>query len=139
MSVDKPILIILHQEHSTPGRVGAKLRERGYQLDIRRPPLGCDLLVDGIFLSVPMAVTPPTADLGFTIPLDPNSVGLRANVQALISDLTAMATIPVFASDRGVLTVGQFNDHHSRTFERLIDSQSPDYHALRDVLAVTDD
>ena len=43
MITRQPILIILHQEHSTPGRVGQKLLERGYQLDIRRPPLGCDL------------------------------------------------------------------------------------------------
>ena len=35
-----PILIILHQEHSTPGRVGRLLRERGHALDIRRPPFG---------------------------------------------------------------------------------------------------
>lgn len=39
----KPILIILHQESSTPGRVGHKLRARGYALDIRRPALGCAL------------------------------------------------------------------------------------------------
>jgi GMP synthase (glutamine-hydrolysing) len=31
------ILIVLHQEHSTPGRVGRFLTERGYLLDIRRP------------------------------------------------------------------------------------------------------
>ena len=35
-----PILIVLHQEHSTPGRVGRLLRERGYPLDIRRPRFG---------------------------------------------------------------------------------------------------
>ncbi|PWB65917.1 MAG: glutamine amidotransferase [Bradyrhizobiaceae bacterium] len=34
------ILIVLHQEHSTPGRLGQALRDRGYRLDIRRPPLG---------------------------------------------------------------------------------------------------
>ncbi|MEO0546216.1 MAG: glutamine amidotransferase [Pseudomonadota bacterium] len=34
------ILIILHQETSTPGRVGMRLVERGFDLDIRRPPLG---------------------------------------------------------------------------------------------------
>lgn len=33
----QPILTILHQEHSTPGRVGQVLRELGYPLDIRRP------------------------------------------------------------------------------------------------------
>jgi GMP synthase (glutamine-hydrolysing) len=34
------VLIIVHQETSTPGRVGVKLVERGYRLDIRRPCLG---------------------------------------------------------------------------------------------------
>jgi GMP synthase (glutamine-hydrolysing) len=36
----KPVLIILHQEHSTPGRVGRVLGERGHRLDIRRPRFG---------------------------------------------------------------------------------------------------
>jgi GMP synthase (glutamine-hydrolysing) len=35
-----PILIILHQEQSTPGRVGQALRRRGLPLDIRRPRFG---------------------------------------------------------------------------------------------------
>jgi GMP synthase (glutamine-hydrolysing) len=35
-----PILIVLHQENSTPGRVGYALTERGYALDIRRPRFG---------------------------------------------------------------------------------------------------
>jgi len=34
------ILIVVHQEHSTPGRVGWLLRQRGYELDIRRPRFG---------------------------------------------------------------------------------------------------
>ncbi len=34
------MLIILHQELSTPGRVGHYLHARGYPLDIRRPALG---------------------------------------------------------------------------------------------------
>jgi len=36
----KPVLIILHQEHSTPGRVGRFLQARGYSLDVRRPRFG---------------------------------------------------------------------------------------------------
>jgi GMP synthase (glutamine-hydrolysing) len=32
-----PVLIVLHQEHSTPGRLGHALKTRGYPLDIRRP------------------------------------------------------------------------------------------------------
>lgn len=34
------ILIVLHQERSSPGRVGHLLIESGFSLDIRRPPLG---------------------------------------------------------------------------------------------------
>jgi GMP synthase (glutamine-hydrolysing) len=35
-----PILLVLHQEHSTPGRVAHHLRTRGFTFDIRRPRLG---------------------------------------------------------------------------------------------------
>jgi GMP synthase (glutamine-hydrolysing) len=34
------ILVVLHQEQSSPGRVGHLLIESGFDLDIRRPPLG---------------------------------------------------------------------------------------------------
>lgn len=37
------ILIVLHQETSTPGRVGQLLVEKGFDLDMRRPPLGDEL------------------------------------------------------------------------------------------------
>ncbi len=36
----QPILIILHQEHSTAGRVGYVLRQLGYRFDVRRPRFG---------------------------------------------------------------------------------------------------
>jgi GMP synthase (glutamine-hydrolysing) len=36
----QPILIVLHQEHSTSGRVGHALAELGYPLDVRRPRFG---------------------------------------------------------------------------------------------------
>ena len=35
-----PVLIVLHQESSTPGRVGNALRALGHSLDIRRPRFG---------------------------------------------------------------------------------------------------
>ncbi len=37
------ILIVLHQEASSPGRVGILLQEMGYALDIRRPASGQEL------------------------------------------------------------------------------------------------
>src|SRR5262245_23238522 len=36
----KPVLLILHQEHSSPGRVGQTLAKLGYPLDVRRPRFG---------------------------------------------------------------------------------------------------
>lgn len=39
-SPSKPVLIVLHQEHSTPGRVGRLLQARGHALDIRKPRFG---------------------------------------------------------------------------------------------------
>jgi GMP synthase (glutamine-hydrolysing) len=38
-----PVLIVLHQEHSTPGRIGHALRLRGHPLDVRRPRFGDEL------------------------------------------------------------------------------------------------
>lgn len=35
-----PILIVLHQETSSPGRIGQMLLRRGHRLDIRRPRFG---------------------------------------------------------------------------------------------------
>ncbi|MFN0265063.1 glutamine amidotransferase [Tepidamorphus sp. 3E244] len=40
------VLIVVHQPTSTPGRIGLKLRERRYALDIRRPCLGHELPED---------------------------------------------------------------------------------------------
>jgi GMP synthase (glutamine-hydrolysing) len=39
----KPVLIILHQETSSPGRVGQALSKLGFPLDIRRPRYGDSL------------------------------------------------------------------------------------------------
>jgi GMP synthase (glutamine-hydrolysing) len=39
-ALKKPILVVLHQEHSTPGRIGRMLLGRGYSLDLRRPRFG---------------------------------------------------------------------------------------------------
>ncbi|MFD2183268.1 glutamine amidotransferase [Rhodoplanes azumiensis] len=39
-TMPEPVLIVLHQETSTPGRVGQFLQARGIPLDIRRPRFG---------------------------------------------------------------------------------------------------
>jgi len=63
--VRHPVLVILHQEHSTPGRVGRWLKTRGYALDVRRPRFGDPLpeTLDGhggvIVFGGPMSVNDP--------------------------------------------------------------------------------
>lgn len=43
MQQQQPVLIVLHQEHSSSGRVGQALQRLGFPLDIRRPALGDSL------------------------------------------------------------------------------------------------
>jgi GMP synthase (glutamine-hydrolysing) len=60
-----PVLIVLHQETSTPGRVGNALRALGHKLDIRRPRFGDSLpeTLDGhagaVIFGGPMSVNDP--------------------------------------------------------------------------------
>jgi len=58
----KPVLVVLHGENSTPGRIGRILREMGAGLDIRRPRFGDPLPKDmsghsgAVFFGGPMSV-----------------------------------------------------------------------------------
>ena len=60
-----PVLIVLHQETSTPGRVGNVLRTLGHGLDIRRPRFGDSLpeTLDGhagaVIFGGPMSANDP--------------------------------------------------------------------------------
>jgi GMP synthase (glutamine-hydrolysing) len=60
-----PLLIILHQESSTAGRIGHALKTRGFTLDIRRPRYGDPLPADmhahsgAIVFGGPMSVNDP--------------------------------------------------------------------------------
>lgn len=73
--MSKPVLIVLHQEHSTPGRVGYALRQRGFALDARRPPLGEPLPQDltdyagVVVFGGPMSANDPDAFIGEEIKL----------------------------------------------------------------------
>jgi GMP synthase (glutamine-hydrolysing) len=60
-----PVLIVLHQEMSTPGRVGNALRLLGHPLDIRRPRFGdalpttLDEHVGAVIFGGPMSANDP--------------------------------------------------------------------------------
>jgi GMP synthase (glutamine-hydrolysing) len=59
------ILIIVHQEHSTPGRIGTMLKAMGFALDVRRPCLGdalpetMDEHVGAVIFGGPMSANDP--------------------------------------------------------------------------------
>ncbi|WP_322515226.1 glutamine amidotransferase [Rhodopseudomonas palustris] len=61
----RPVLMVLHQETSTPGRVGNALRALGHPLDIRRPRFGDPLpdTLDGhagvVMFGGPMSANDP--------------------------------------------------------------------------------
>jgi len=60
-----PVLVVLHQEHSTPGRVGNVLCALGHRLDIRRPRFGdclpqtLDEHAGAVFFGGPMSANDP--------------------------------------------------------------------------------
>ncbi|MEO9526572.1 glutamine amidotransferase [Roseibium sp.] len=61
------VLIVLHQEHSSPGRVGQELVKRGFALDIRKPRFG-DVLPEtmdhhagAVIFGGPMSANDPDA------------------------------------------------------------------------------
>lgn len=97
-----PILIVLHQEHSTPGRVGRLLQERGHPLDIRRPRYGDALpetLADhagAVIFGGPMSANDPDdflkAEIDWIrVPLDERKpfLGLCLGAQMLAKHLGA--------------------------------------------------
>ena len=75
--MSRKILIVVHQEHSTPGRVGEFLTARGYELDRRCPNMGDPLPAD---------LSPYAASVVFGGPMSANDdhlPGIRAELEWL--------------------------------------------------------
>lgn len=98
----RPVLIVLHQEHSTPGRVGLRLTARGYPLDIRRPRFGDPLPpslsehAGAIVFGGPMSINDPedylrTETDWLAVPLEEKAplLGLCLGAQMLARQLGA--------------------------------------------------
>ena len=94
------ILVVLHQEGSSPGRVGTLLQEMGYALDIRRPPLGQalpDTLEDhagAIIFGGPMSANDPDEFVKreidwISVPLKENKpfLGICLGAQMMVKQL----------------------------------------------------
>ena len=96
----QPILVVLHQERSSPGRVGQMLTEKGYPLDIRRPVLG-DPLPDtlaghagAVIFGGPMSANDPepfvkTEIDWISVPLKENKpyLGICLGAQMMVKNL----------------------------------------------------
>ncbi len=77
----RPILIVLHQETSTPGRIGHALRQRGYPLDVRRPRFSDPLPetmaahTGAIIFGGPMSANDTTDFIRRENPIRPTEIG----------------------------------------------------------------
>lgn len=120
-----PILIVLHQERSSPGRVGQMLMEKGFPLDIRRPALGDPLPktlahhAGAVIFGGPMSVNDPhdyvKAEIDWiSVPLAESKpyLGICLGAQMLVRQLgglvephrdghTEIGWYPIRATDAG--------------------------------------
>ena len=111
------ILVVLHQERSSPGRVGQYLVERGFHLDIRRPPLG-DALPEtlahhagAVVFGGPMSANDPDEFVKreidwLSVPLKENKpyLGICLGAQMLVNHLGGK----VFGRDDGLVEIGWY-------------------------------
>jgi GMP synthase (glutamine-hydrolysing) len=111
------ILIVLHQEMSTPGRVGHLLIENGFDLDVRRPPLGDSLpetLADhagAVMFGGPMSANDPedfvrreTDWLAVPLAEDRPFLGICLGAQMLVNHLGGT----VQGRDDGLVEIGWY-------------------------------
>lgn len=126
----QPILIVLHQERSSPGRVGQMLIEKGFPLDIRRPVLGDPLPstleshAGAVVFGGPMSANDPdpfvrTETDWLAVPLKENKpyLGICLGAQMLVRHLGGK----VEAEPEGRVEIGWYPIHpteHGRLLMR---------------------
>lgn len=111
------MLLVLHQEQSTPGRVGRLLQERGYRLDIRRPRFGDPLpkstrqFAGAVIFGGPMSANDPddfvkreTDWIGTALKEELPFLGICLGAQMLARHLGA----PVSTHPEGHVEVGYY-------------------------------
>lgn len=137
----RPILIILHQERSSPGRVGQLLVEKGYDLDIRRPvlgdPLPCTLEnhAGAVIFGGPMSANDPDefvkAEIDWLeVPLKENRpyLGICLGAQMLARNLGSK----VAANSDGSTEIGWYPLHTTERGRRLMRWPKMVYHFHRE-------
>ncbi len=76
---DRRILVILHQAHSVPGRIGARLEQRGFRLEACRPAIGERCLKISLPMTAWWCSVARRAPTIRTIISDPKSTSLAAS------------------------------------------------------------
>jgi GMP synthase (glutamine-hydrolysing) len=138
---DRPVLIVLHQEHSTPGRVGQMLEARGLRLDIRRPAMGQklpDTLANHagvVIFGGPMSANDRDDFVKYEIdwinvPLTENRpfLGICLGAQMLVKHLGGQ----VFGHHEGLTEIGWYPIEPTPEGEKLIEWPRMVYHFHRE-------
>ncbi len=132
-----PVLIILHQERSSPGRVGQMLGAKGFSLDIRRPALG-DALPDtlsghsgAVIFGGPMSANDPDDFIRreidwISVPLKENKpfLGICLGAQMLVRNLGGM----VRPHEEGLTEIGWYPISATEKGKSLISWPDHVYH-----------
>ncbi len=137
----KPILVVLHQESSSPGRVGQILRENGFALDIRRPVLGDPLPTTlsghagAVIFGGPMSANDPEDYVRqeiewIDIPLKENKpyLGICLGAQMLVKTLGGS----VGPHDQGLTEIGWYPLAPTSAGRTLMDWPDMVYHFHRE-------
>ncbi|MFC5384886.1 glutamine amidotransferase [Aquamicrobium segne] len=124
------ILIVLHQETSSPGRVGQMLVERGFDLDICRPPLGDQLPetlaahAGAVVFGGPMSANDPDEFVKretewMRVPLEENKpfLGICLGAQMLVNHLGGK----VEAHENGLVEIGWYPLKATKPGQDLLD------------------
>ncbi|MEN0001357.1 MAG: glutamine amidotransferase [Pseudomonadota bacterium] len=141
------MLIVLHQETSSAGRVGQILRQRGYELDIRRPPLG-DRLPEtmeehagAVVFGGPMSANDPEDYVKhetdwMAVPLSENKplLGICLGAQMLVNHLGGT----VSGRDDGAVEIGWYPLEATDEGERLMPWPSMIYHFHKEGFSLPD-
>ncbi|TCL72777.1 glutamine amidotransferase [Rhizobium sp. BK251] len=137
----RPILIVLHQERSSPGRVGQLLVKKGYELDIRRPVLGDPLPVTlaghagAVVFGGPMSANDPDdfvkAETNWlNVPLKENRpfLGICLGAQMLVNHLGGK----VQSHENGLTEIGWYPLRPTDKGRRLMHWPKMVYHFHRE-------
>lgn len=137
----RPLLVVLHQERSSPGRVGQHLEARGFRLDIRRPALGDPLPKTlaghsgAIIFGGPMSANDEEEYIRreidwINVPLSENRpyLGICLGAQMLVRTLGGR----VGAHEQGLTEIGWYPIAATDAGKQLIDWPEMVYHFHRE-------